>query len=718
MFSKHLINQAFKSKNVRPSYMKGLRFAFLVAVPLAVAHLAADVSVAFNFVLAALFAILADMGGVSRRKTMQNFLLAILINTLAAVVATYAAGTLWVAVVFTFFWLSSAAMLGILGNSGVMMSMSGSIVFVLLVSNPLKTGSAVLLASEFVGGGLWAMIVALYIWPIDAYKPQQKALAAAFTAHAAFLKSFSTILLAGETSDVVKHKLLAKEQAFTQSIQIFHQMSASGRKGRYSRSENESLYLLLAQSVERDHRACIVINDMILLQQQKGESKLNNELKSGFFSLLSEFHRKMAVSINQKKISEDELESLLDKMKKHELIKIAQQEGLSQLLDALRLLLTRMEEQIAIVRTGTVDKSKISTYTGQLIDEWQKERFWPRLKSNLTLKSSIFRHALRIGISSAIAVFICHKLDFEHGYWLPLTVVIIIGPAFGGDFFIRSLQRASGTVLGGLFAYLILLVVQDPLIIVFILVVLTVFAMAFQTMNYSISVFFMTPMVVCLYGLKGSSGWQIPVERVMETLMGAALALAAGFLIFPHWEKDHFPDKLRSFLAGLQLYFNAIEKHAQPSGKSPLEIIKAYRKTELEASNARASFQRMLNQPGIKLFQIEQFQTILALCESIFRRVLVYHYTSIRFKQEELEAFPVSLFSSSIDNNFQCLKQLTEKANIDCMQKQFTELLKKESPGNDQDFSETQQMLPFMELRRIIEIQEMLGAQLSEACKS
>jgi len=56
------------------------------------------------------------------------------------------------------------------------------------------------------------------------------------------------------------------------------------------------------------------------------------------------------------------------------------------------------------------------------------------LRHNLTLKSSSFRHAIRIGITAAFAVLFAHIINLPHGYWMPLTVVVIMAPDFGGSF--------------------------------------------------------------------------------------------------------------------------------------------------------------------------------------------------------------------------------------------------------------------------------------------
>ena len=75
--------------------------------------------------------------------------------------------------------------------------------------------------------------------------------------------------------------------------------------------------------------------------------------------------------------------------------------------------------------------------------EWNRPRVLEILRDNLTLNSAVFRHALRLGVTTAVAVTICSIFGLKQGYWVSLTVVVILKP-YSGATFQRGLQRVLG----------------------------------------------------------------------------------------------------------------------------------------------------------------------------------------------------------------------------------------------------------------------------------
>ena len=94
----------------------------------------------------------------------------------------------------------------------------------------------------------------------------------------------------------------------------------------------------------------------------------------------------------------------------------------------------------------------------QLFREPPEARFGPRpktfdplveIRNNLSFRSNSFRHALRLGVATAIGGLLASAEHLVRGYWIPMTVVIVLKPNFGGTLQ-RSVQRITGTVLGAL----------------------------------------------------------------------------------------------------------------------------------------------------------------------------------------------------------------------------------------------------------------------------
>jgi hypothetical protein len=115
--------------------------------------------------------------------------------------------------------------------------------------------------------------------------------------------------------------------------------------------------------------------------------------------------------------------------------------------------------------------------------------------SNFTFRSIVFRHALRLSLASAVAVALYKILRMERGYWLIITVNVVV---------------------------------LDLLLIVF-----SVLAYSHVRHNYGFYVLFLTPFVVLMIETVQPMDWRIVLTRIFDTLVGAAIALVISFLLRP-----------------------------------------------------------------------------------------------------------------------------------------------------------------------------------------
>ncbi len=76
------------------------------------------------------------------------------------------------------------------------------------------------------------------------------------------------------------------------------------------------------------------------------------------------------------------------------------------------------------------------------------------LRANITLSSSAFRHAVRLSVALVVAGIVYRGLSLGSGYWVPLTVLFVLGPDYGTTI-TRGIGRAAGTVVGVTIAWVI-----------------------------------------------------------------------------------------------------------------------------------------------------------------------------------------------------------------------------------------------------------------------
>ncbi|MBV9389183.1 MAG: FUSC family protein [Chroococcidiopsidaceae cyanobacterium CP_BM_ER_R8_30] len=244
--------------------------------------------------------------------------------------------------------------------------------------------------------------------------------------------------------------------------------------------------------------------------------------------------------------------------------------------------------------------------------EWnQSPRALEVLRNNLTLNSAVFRHALRLGVTTAVAVIISSLFGLKEGYWVTLTVVVILKP-YSGATFQRGLQRVLGTVSGGILAVILAAKIHSPLVIAFLLFPLTVTTLALQPINYGLFVFFLTPQVILMDNVLHPGNWLLALDRIENTAIGGALALIGGYLLWPSREHQRLPDQFATTITANGIYFQTVLAKYLGQESEEKSIQKALNKARLENTNAEVSFQRLLSEPHQQRNNLEPLIAILS----------------------------------------------------------------------------------------------------------
>jgi uncharacterized membrane protein YccC len=123
-------------------------------------------------------------------------------------------------------------------------------------------------------------------------------------------------------------------------------------------------------------------------------------------------------------------------------------------------------------------------------------------------------------------------LPLERPYWVLLTVAIVLKPDFG-SVFTRAVQRGAGTLLGVLIGSLLLSVLpRDGWVVVAIAVGAGLLPWA-RGANFGLFSVFQTPVIILLLELAVPGGPGLVGARLVDTLVGCAIVLVAGYLVWP-----------------------------------------------------------------------------------------------------------------------------------------------------------------------------------------
>ncbi len=225
---------------------------------------------------------------------------------------------------------------------------------------------------------------------------------------------------------------------------------------------------------------------------------------------------------------------------------------------------------------------------------------WNLFKANLSLTSNHFRHAARMAIICMIGfVFARTVYNAAYSYWILLSIIVILKPGFSLTKK-RNYERVIGTITGGIIGLLILKYFPGIGIRFAFLTAFMILAFSFMRINYVISVLFMTPYVLIVFSFTDTTNqFSVAWERILDTLIGAGLALGASYFIFPNWESYQLKDIMQKVLKANMGYLKSIaERNETQLSLSNYRL--ARKELYVQSSYLTTAFQRMLAEPKSK----------------------------------------------------------------------------------------------------------------------
>jgi uncharacterized membrane protein YccC len=226
------------------------------------------------------------------------------------------------------------------------------------------------------------------------------------------------------------------------------------------------------------------------------------------------------------------------------------------------------------------------------------------LAANLTLDSIACRHAIRLAVAATVALALARALGLPHGYWVPLTALWLLRPDFGSTF-TRGVQRYAGTTAGAVLATLFAATVHPgPYALATLATVLSVGIFCFMLANYGVTGACTTGWVVFVSALAGIPELRAAADRVLDTSLGAVLALGC-YLLWPTWERGEVGDMVADVIDAARRYANVVLECWLDPERTDRETIERSRadarvtRTNTEATLARSTAEPVSSPTGL-----------------------------------------------------------------------------------------------------------------------
>lgn len=206
----------------------------------------------------------------------------------------------------------------------------------------------------------------------------------------------------------------------------------------------------------------------------------------------------------------------------------------------------------------------------------------------------------RMGAELAVRLMLCvglaevaqRELTLTRSYWITLTVAIILKPDFG-SVFARAIQRGTGTVIGAVLGAGVLALFPNGGGVVPFVAVFAALAAIGTALNYGMFATFLTPVVLILIELPIShQNHQVVVARLEDTILGCAIVLVIGYLLWPDARRVQVSERLGEAFGSIEDYLDRVFTVAGPERRA------LRRQTVAHLRDAEVSLQQALSSPA------------------------------------------------------------------------------------------------------------------------
>ena len=438
-----------------------------------------------------------------------------------------------------FAWAYVTGVLAALGPTVLAVTLQWPVALLIASALPLGPGPAVVRAALVLAGGLWQALLVVSSWAVNRGNAERRALATTYAD------------LAGYASEV-----LAGRQTPPSPLQLTASYVLRDPNPLMRTSARE--YMLdLAEEAERIRATLTALSiGPHGASPGPGQRRVVNTAARGLTELAAAIGNRADLRAGHLSAARRALDGISpDSGTGWEW---AAESLLSQLRSASR---TAERLNAAEPRSGHAGRDRPQP----IRRSWRADAVLT-VRASLGTSSEAAWHALRLAVLAALAEVIAQASGLSHGYWIVLTIFIVLRPDYSSTLY-RGLQRAAGTVVGaGLGVATVLLVKVSLTALVFVIAVSLVAAYAVFTVNYLLYAVFLTDFVVVMLALLGLPPDPTAVARLIGTGVGTGLAILA-YLLWPTWEGTSAAEKFARVITAQGSYGRALLRaYTRPGG--------------------------------------------------------------------------------------------------------------------------------------------------------
>lgn len=464
-------------------------------------------------------------------------------------------------------------------------------------------------------GGLWGLFVQVALWPFRAQHPLRRATADSWLALSDLLEAMGPD--EGADADGRHGRIVAREAALRTALDQTSATLAAAHAGRQRPHlrELEGLNLIAARFATR----LVAFNTALDTLMARPDFAALAPSFTPVLNSLTNLARTTAVTVVSRQPSHliaaevrlRRVGNLIQALQDRVLAQTGRAPEATQLTFLLHQIATLIPALGTTLR-ATVDRAnEHAAFSVELFDlhTWTMRPLASALNFTWRPDPALVRFIARLTVLEVAGVAVFQLLDLANGYWLPLTILVVLQPDYGSTR-LRAGQRVAGTLAGSVVASLLLWLALPP-VVHFVALAATMFGFAFWLKrNYGHAVFFITLFVVLITETATKVTLAFTLERLAVTAAGGLLALLAAQLFWPTWERKLFPGNLARALRANRDYLRVLGDRILSGGGYDAGAIAHKRGAEKANSLVFSSLQRMSGDPASQQEGIEAAATL------------------------------------------------------------------------------------------------------------
>jgi uncharacterized membrane protein (TIGR01666 family) len=656
-------------------FADGLRTTVAILLPSLILSFFGQLQLGTTISLGALCVSISDAPGplIHKRNGMLFCLLFIFISALITGLVHTNVYALGIEILLGSFLYS---MFSVYGARATGVGSTALLVLILTMDQPIYGDNILWHALLIVGGGLWYTVISLVFYNIQPYRPAQRALGKCIRELAKYIRIKASFYNTNADLDKAYQELFAQQvvvsekqegvrELFFKSRQIVQESSFTGR----------TLLLTFVDAMDMFEEVTATYYDYTSLRERFQQYNILTTINEFIHAIADELDAiGLAILANRTYTKGADFEQRFTALREQidaisEEDKSSSNLVLKKILVNIRRLVQRINDIANYFEPNSIKAERVKHLDLQRFVSHQSfdaKIFW----GNLNLNSSIFRHSLRVAIACIIGYIISKGFSYgQHSYWILLTIAFILKPAYSLTKQ-RNIERIIGTVLGGLAGILILAFIPNSKVQFAFLVLFMLGTYSTLRTNYIAMVLFVTPFVLILFKFIGLEFIDVAQERVIDTVIGCAIAFPISYLLFPKWEAEQFNDHIKNMLRANIDYLLTVAKKLSGEIVKTTDFKLARKEVYIQSANLSAAFQRMLSEPKRKQRNKKDIHQFVVLNHILFSNIASLTTTNSKTVKHH---FALRLIKQSLSALCNALKRLDTNCtvpNIDTLQEE------------------------------------------------